>query len=93
MRHDLRVGLGDEHMALSLQLLLQIEIIFDDAVVHDHDPAGAVAVRMRILLGGTPVCRPARVADAVVAGVAGDRIEADDPFEVRQLAGAAPEVH
>ena len=47
--------------------LLQVEVVLDDAVVDDDDLAGAVAVRMRVLLGRAPVRRPARVADAVVA--------------------------
>ena len=50
---------------------------------------GAVAVGMRVLLGRPAVRRPARVADAVVAG---DRVGVDDVFEVRQLAGAAAQV-
>ena len=73
----------------ALQLLLQIEVVLDDAVVDDDDLAGAVAVRMGVLLGRPAVRRPARVADAVVAG---DRIERDDVLEVRQLAGAAAQV-
>ena len=54
--------------------LLQIEVVLDDAVVHDDDAAGAVAVRMRVLLGRPAVRRPARVADAVETV---DRIDAD----------------
>ena len=68
VRDDLRVGLGDELVALLLELLLQIEVVLDDAVVDDDDLAGAVAVRMGVLLGRPSVRRPARVADAVVAG-------------------------
>ena len=45
VRDDLRVGLGDERVPFLLQLLLQIEVVLDDAVVHDDDAAGAVAVR------------------------------------------------
>jgi len=51
MRDDLGIGLGDECVPLLLQLLLQIEVVLDDAVVDDDDLAGAVAVRMRVLLG------------------------------------------
>ena len=69
--------------------LLQIEVVLDDAVVDDDDLAGAVAVRVRVLLGRPAVRRPARVADAVVAG---ERVGADDLLEVRQLAGAAAQV-
>ena len=89
VRDDLGVGLGDELVALPLQLLLQVEVVLDDAVVDDDDLAGAVAVRVGVLLGRPAVRRPARVADAVVAG---DRVGGDDVLEVRQLAGAAPQV-
>ena len=73
VRDDLGVGFGDEHVALPLQLLLQIEVVLDDAVVDDDDLAGAVAVRVRVLLGRPAVRRPARVADAVVARRSGRR--------------------
>jgi hypothetical protein len=46
---------------LRLQLVLQLEVVLDDAVVDDHDLAGAVAVRVRVLLGRTAVRGPARV--------------------------------
>ena len=65
MRDDLGVGLGLELVSLRLQLVLQLEVVLDDAVVDDDDAAGAVAVRMRVLLGRPSVGRPARVADAV----------------------------
>ena len=74
VRDDLGVGLGDELVSLPLQLLLQVEVVLDDAVVDDDDLAGAVAVRMGVLLGRPAVGRPARVADAVVAG---DRLGVD----------------
>ena len=65
VRDDLGVGFGLELVSLRLELVLQLEVVLDDAVVDDDDPAGAVAVRMRVFLGGTAVRRPARVADAV----------------------------
>ena len=52
----------------ALQLLLEIQVVLDDAVVDDDDLAGAVAVRMGVLFGRPAVRGPARVADAVVAG-------------------------
>ena len=51
VRDDLGVGLGDERVPLLLQLPLQIEVVLDDPVVDDDDAAGAVAVRMGVLLG------------------------------------------
>src|SRR5204862_7718857 len=53
------------------------------------DLAGAVAMRMGVLLGRTSVRRPAGVADAVITG---DRIGADNLFQVRQFAGAAAQI-
>ena len=73
VRDDFGIGLGDERVALPLKLLLQIEIVLDDAVVNDDDLARAVAVRVRVLFGGPAVRRPPRMADAVVAG---DRVQA-----------------
>ena len=89
VRDDLGVGLGDELVPLALELVLQIEVVLDDAVVDDDDLAGAVAVRMGVLLGRPAVRRPPRVADAVVAR---DRVQRDDVLEPRELAGAAPQL-
>ena len=73
-------------MAFGDELVLQLEIILDDAVVHDHDFAGAIAMRVRVFFGGAAVRGPARVADAVDAF---ERRDADGFFEVVQLAGSA----
>ena len=84
---DFGVGLGGELVAFFDELALQGKVVFDDAVVHDHDASGAVAMRMGILFRGTAVRGPARVADAVGAV---ERLQADDLFQVAQLAfGAA----
>ena len=84
---DFGVGLGAELVAFVDQLLLQADIVLDDAVVHDDDLAGAVAMRMSVLFGGTAVRGPASVADAVGAV---ERLQPDDLFQVAQLAfGAA----
>ena len=67
VRDDLGVGFGLELVPLRLQLVLQLEVVLDDAVVDDDDAAGAVAVRMGVLFGRPAVRRPAGVADAVQA--------------------------
>ena len=36
MRYALRVGLGIEDVSLARQFMLQVEIVLEDAVVHDH---------------------------------------------------------
>ena len=84
VRDDFGVGFGLELVSLRLQLVLQLEVVLDDAVMDDDDAAGAVAVRMRVFLGGPPVRRPARVADAVQAV---DRLRADGVLEVDELSG------
>ena len=69
------------------ELVLQRQIVFDDAVVHHHDVALAIAVRVGVLFGGAAVRGPARVADAERAI---HRVRLDDVFEVAQFAlGAA----
>ena len=89
VRDDLGVGFGDELVALRGQLALQLEIVFDDAVVDDDDAAGAVAVGMGVLFGWAAVRGPARVADAEGAV---ERMVAQDVFEISQLAGGAPKL-
>ena len=79
VRDDFGVGLGLEDVAFALQLFFERQEVFDDAVVDDDDVAGAIAVRMGVLFGGTAVRGPAGMADAVVAV---DRIEAQNVFEV-----------
>ena len=86
MGDDFSVGLGFENMAFRLELLLERQIVFDDAVVNHDDIARAIAVRMRVFLGGSAVRRPAGVADAVAAI---DGVNLQDVFQIAQLAGSA----
>ena len=64
----LGVGLRLKDAAVRREPFFQLEIVLDDPVVHDDDPAGAVDMRMRILFGGAAVRGPARVTDPVGAG-------------------------
>ena len=48
-----------------------------------HDASGAVAVRVGVFFSGTAMRRPAGVADAIGAI---ERLEADDFFQIAQLA-------
>ena len=85
----LGIGFGLELVALVLELLLEAEIVFDDAVVDDDDVALAVAVRMRVFFGGAAMGGPTRVADAEHAI---ERVELNRLFEVAQLAFGAADV-
>ena len=89
VRDDLGVGFADELVAARDEGLLEREVVLDDAVVHHDEGAGAVAVRVRVLLSGAAVCGPARVADAVGAV---QRLVAQHGFQVAQLAGGAAHV-
>ena len=87
VRDHFGVGFGGELVALFNQLALQRNVVLDDAVVHDDDSPGAVAMGMRVFFRGPAMGGPAGVADAVGAI---ERLEADDLFQVAQLAlGAA----
>src|ERR1700722_4713294 len=66
MRDGFGVGFRLEAMLLFLQLLTQLAVIFDDAVMHDGDLAGYV--RMRVVLGRAPMRRPTRMTDADITG-------------------------
>ena len=86
MGDDLGVGFGLELVALGDEGLLELEVVFDDAVVHDDEGSGAVAVGVGVFLSGAAVSGPAGVAYAVGA-VQGGLV--DDDFEVFELAGGA----
>ena len=84
---DFGICFSGELVAFLNQLLLEGQVVLDDAVVDDDDCAGAVAVRMGVFFAGAAVSGPARVADAIAAF---QRLLADNVFEIAQLAfGAA----
>ena len=58
---DLGVRFRREPMAPMLQLGLERQVILDNAVVCHRYPTGAIRMRVRVGLGGTPVRRPARM--------------------------------
>ena len=91
VRHDFRVGLGDEAVTFLLELSLQIEIVLDDPVVHHDDLPCAVAVRVRIFFSRPAVCRPSCVANSVIAL---ERVDGQHLFEAEgKLSGAAPQLN
>ena len=65
---DFGVGFGLEGVAAGDEGVLELEIVFDDAVVDDDEGSGAVAVGVGVFFGGAAVGGPAGVADAVGAG-------------------------
>ena len=85
---DFSVGFSDELVALGGELALEVEVVFDDAVVDDDDAAGAVAMGMGVLFGGAAVGGPAGVADAEGAL---EGMLAEDLLKIGELAGGAAE--
>ena len=86
---DLGVGLGDELVAAGDEFGFEREVVLHDAVVHDDERAGAVAVGVGVLLGGAAVGGPAGVADAEGAG---DGAGGDGGLKIAQLAGGAAQL-
>src|SRR2546425_9297223 len=72
-------------MAGRFQAALQVEVVFDDAVVDDDDARRAVPVRVGVLFARATVRRPARVGYAVRAR---DGLAREDLLEVPQFSGA-----
>src|SRR6266704_4911480 len=89
MGHDFRVCFGGERVTFLLQLFLELEVVLDNAVVDDDDFAGAVAMRMGVLLSRTAMRGPARRTDAVSAI---KRRFGDDLFEIAELARGAADL-
>src|SRR5947209_5907186 len=83
MRDNLSISFSDESMVFLPQGVLQLEIVFDDAVMNDDHSASAIAMRVGIFFGRTAMRGPARVAHAVRAI---DGVFSQDRFEVAQLA-------
>ena len=89
MSDDFGVGFGDELVAFCDELVFQLKIVFNDAVVDDDDFAGAIAMGMRVFFGWAAVRGPACVADSVNAI---QRSDADGLFEISQFAGSAANI-
>ena len=64
VREHLGVGLAAKRVPFADQLGAQRGVVLDDPVVDDGDLRRAVQMRVRVLIGGPAVRRPARVADA-----------------------------
>ena len=68
VRDGLRVGLRLEGVAGGLELGAQLDEVLDDAVVDDRQLARAVDVGVGVEVVGSPVGRPARVAQPGARG-------------------------
>ena len=80
---DFGVGFSHEPVTLRDQFALQCQVILNNAVVHHHDAPGAISVGVGILLGGTAMGGPPRMADAERAF---EGMVAQHFFQVVQLA-------
>ena len=89
VRDHFRIRLGQKLVPFLNQLLLQFQIILDNPVVHHHDFAFAVAVRMRILFRRTPVRGPARVPDSVESV---ERAQTYRLFQIPQFPRCPPDI-
>jgi hypothetical protein len=86
---DPAVGLGATRVPLGLQLLLELEVVLENAVVDDDERAAAVGVRVSVLLGRTSVGRQARVADSDRAA---ERLLTQKALQRLKTTGCAPDM-
>ena len=80
--NDFGVSLGGEAVPLILQLSLKRNVVLDNSVVHHHNSARTIPMRVSILFGRPSVRGPARVPDAICP------VEWFDPdrlFEIAQF--------
>src|SRR5205807_7382354 len=89
MGDNLGIRFGGERVTFFDELALQGEIVLDNAVMHDHDAAAAVAMGMSILFAGAAMRGPAGVANAIGAV---EGLCADDFLQVPQLAFRAADL-
>ena len=89
VRNDFGIGFGCKFVPFFSQLSLQGQVILDDAVMRDNDTSLAIAVRMRVFFGRTPVGRPTRMAETELPR---DRLLCEQLFEIFQLARAAADL-
>ena len=68
MRQHFGIGFRGELDPFALKLLLEREVIFQHAVMHDGKVAGTAGMRVGIGIGGPSVRGPAGVADAIGSG-------------------------
>ena len=87
MGDDLGVGLRGEHVAPGHEFAAQGAVVLDDAVVHHHQVAGAVGVRVGVGLGGCAVGGPAGVPQTDGAGHAD--VLVDHGLQVGEFAAGA----
>src|SRR5262249_48678097 len=83
MSDNLGVGFSCELMAFFGELSLKGEVVFDNPVVYNHNPARAIPMRMRILFAGPAMGGPAGVANSIGAV---KRLLTDDILEIAQFA-------
>jgi hypothetical protein len=86
VRDNFRVGVGRKAMARRLEPLLELEVVLDDTVVNDDNPPRTIAMRVRVVGGGSTVGGPPGMTNPVIA-LEWMRVHRFD--EARQFAGAS----
>src|SRR5262250_119985 len=86
MSNNFRVSLSGELMILLAQLVFELQVVFNDAVVDHHHAPGAIAMWVSVFLGRAAMRRPTRVPQTVraVEGLLAKRL-----FEIAELAFCA----
>ena len=58
-----RVRIRQKLMPIGSELFAQIEIVFDDAIVHQNQLIAIIGVRVGITVGRRAMCRPTRMGN------------------------------
>src|SRR6185437_16628116 len=87
MRDDFGISFRDELVAFREELIFQLDVVLNNSIVHDHNLAGAIAVRVGVFFGRAPMRGPTRVPDAIQAV---ERIESDGFLQITQFSWRAP---
>src|SRR5262249_5599885 len=86
MGDNFGVGFGGELVAFLEEPPFQLKIVFDNAIMRDHNPTMAVTMWMGVLFGGSAMCGPSRMAQSELTG---ERLFGKQILEVPQLPGTS----
>jgi hypothetical protein len=92
MRDDFRIRLRSKTMAAFLERFFELEVVLDDAIVHDRDLPAAIRMRMGVLLGRFPCVaqRVCAIPTMLAFGFSANRSSRADTFPTERITFSFP---